>query len=227
MRINRSCRNLSLIGILVVLIMGNATRANAVSLQLPSTIRVGIRDEKGNIAQCNPVEFNFYVKHVLPEEWPDTSDIEALKAGAVAVKEYGWYWVNQGGKYAGNRRESGQTCDADVDNTTKTQVYNPDETRTVKTPEGATVPKNNYFKTNFAVDSTWDVGMLEGGRVFESGYRDSKPGSNQMSQQGSNMLAKQGKPYRAILGNYYKKPKLEIFSTLPLINICKIPSSSN
>ncbi len=36
-----------------------------------------------------------------------------LKAGAVAIRTYAWYWVNAGGKY---------DC-ADIDDTTASQVY--------------------------------------------------------------------------------------------------------
>src|SRR5947208_17180331 len=41
------------------------------------------------------LEFNTYVQDVLPNEWSAAYDwpVEAYKAGAVAVKMYGWYRI--------------------------------------------------------------------------------------------------------------------------------------
>ncbi len=190
---------------------------------LPQTIRVGIRpndnkgipDPKKPIKNCVTVDFNFYVKHVLPREWFDTYAMESLKAGAVAIKEFAWYWVAHGGKYAGNRRKAGQPCDADVDNTVLSQVYDPSYTN------------NNYIKTDFAVDSVWDVGMVKSGRPFLAEYRNSNPGPNRMSQIDSDKQAQAGKTYEEILRKYYGGPKLSFSSILPRPANCSIQNGRN
>ncbi len=185
---------------------------------LPATIRVGIR-QNGKITRCEVVDFNYYVKHVLPQEWKDLYDMESLKAGAIAVKHYAWYWINRGGKFAGSStyKDKDQPCDADVDNTEMSQVYDP------KTD----LQFNNYIKTDLAVDSVWDVGILQDGKLFQAEYRNNASGNNQMSQIGSNTLAKRGMTYQEILRKYYKKNKLSFFFTLPRPKNCPIQNGRN
>jgi hypothetical protein len=47
--------------------------------------------------------FQYYAENVLPNEWITSWPAESLEAGAIAVKEYGWYWVNnwRGGSLGG------------------------------------------------------------------------------------------------------------------------------
>jgi peptidoglycan hydrolase-like amidase len=56
---------------------------------IPKTIRV-LRTNESKIVEINYKE---YVKNVLPNEWTASWDMEALKAGALAVKTYAWYWI--------------------------------------------------------------------------------------------------------------------------------------
>ena len=71
---------------------------------------------------------------VLAAEWPHHYPIETIKAGAVAVKQYAWYYtiVYRGGEV---ELEDGSTACYDVEDTTVDQVYypeNPDYRRTDK-----------------------------------------------------------------------------------------------
>lgn len=90
----------------------------------PGSIRV-LRRATGLVETVN---FVFYVKSVLPNEWIAGSGLtESLRAGAVAVKNYGWFQVNVAigndppFNYGGF---SGGKC-WDVDDGQRYQVYNP------------------------------------------------------------------------------------------------------
>jgi len=74
------------------------------------------------------IDFKDYVKHVLPNEWLYAWPGESLRAGAMATKMYGWFWVD----YPGSWDVRDDICD---------QVYNP----TIE-----------YDSTNAAVDFTWN-----------------------------------------------------------------------
>lgn len=61
---------------------------------------------------------DFYIKHVLmPEIGGEGYLTEAIKANALAVKNYGWYFVNAGGKW--------YSTTGDVDDTTNFQCFDP------------------------------------------------------------------------------------------------------
>ncbi len=160
---------------------------------------VGKPNPKGAVIATTTVDFDFYVKHVLPQEWGPSWATSSLRAGAMAVKEYGWYWVNVGGKWT-------PWYGADVDNSTNDQVYNPN------------VP---YSKTDKAVDDTAANGWYQNGKIFQSYHRrgtysaTSTCGfSNCMSQYGSKYWADQGKDYQWIL-NYYYEPDPTYFTIKP------------
>jgi hypothetical protein len=88
-----------------------------------------------------------YVKHVLPNEWIPNWPDESLRAGAMAVKMYAWYWTARGGKWS----------DADVYDSTCDQVYN---------------PAVAYASTNLAVDFTWGWRLTRNDELFQTSYRD-------------------------------------------------------
>src|SRR5579871_6781002 len=150
----------------------------------PGTIRVYMVEQSA----VRTYDFNFYVKHVLGKEWPNPSPTEAYRAGAVAVKMYGWYWVNNGGGNSYN----GQCYD--VDDTTNYQVFDPNTT-----PPAAVVS---------AVDATWPWLSRQSGAVFESNYvagtsTCARINGWQMFQNGSVTCANQGKAFRQILSTFY------------------------
>lgn len=175
----------------------------------PPYIRVAIRtsdangnpDPNGAVIRTDIVDFDFYVKHVLPQEWVSSWSAESLKAGAMAVKEYAWYWVNQGGKYP--------QYNADVDNSVNSQVYN---------------PNISVLSTDNAVDNTVANGWYQNGIIFQSFYcagdynnpsqKCPVAPSNSMSQNGSRYWADQGKTYDWIL-NYYYSPIPTYFTIIP------------
>ncbi len=178
----------------------------------PPYIRVAIREvwtnpvtgaiepnPNGAVKRTDTVDFDFYVKHVLPQEWKALWPAESLKAGAMAVKEYGWYWVNVGGKWP-------VSFNADVDNSTNCQVYN---------------PNISYSQTDKAVDDTAANGWYQNGKIFQSYHRTGTYSatstcgfSNCMSQKGSKYWADQGKTYQWIL-NYYYEPDPTYFTIKP------------
>ena len=84
----------------------------------PSTIRV-LR----YTGVVQTVDFESYVKVVMAAEWPLDWPIESLRAGAVAIKQYAWYYTMN---YRGGTGTGG--C-YDVRDNSIDQVYMP-ETKT-------------------------------------------------------------------------------------------------
>jgi Leucine-rich repeat (LRR) protein/uncharacterized protein YraI len=117
----------------------------ASSSSLPSTIRV-LRLSTGTV---DTVDFKLYTKRVLPQEWIASWPSESLKAGAMAVKTYAWYWIEQGGRHP---------PDADVCDGTHCQVYN----------------EQTYSATNDAVEATWLRAMKQSGALFNAQYWDGR-----------------------------------------------------
>ncbi len=118
----------------------------------PPTIRV-LRSATGAV---QIVDFETYVKVVMAAEWPSTWPIESLRAGAVAVKQYGWYYTMH---YRGGTGTGG--C-YDVTDTSNDQIYSP-ETRT---PAVIDVQ---------SVETTWPETITKNGSFILTGYR---PGSD-------------------------------------------------
>ena len=87
----------------------------------PKTIRVYIPSVPGYAYRIQTIPFETYVENVLPNEWSAGWDGDALKAGAVAVTSYAWYWTTHYGGYV-NNTESKSTC-FDVTDDTNFQVY--------------------------------------------------------------------------------------------------------
>jgi hypothetical protein len=96
----------------------------------PQTIRV-LRAKKRDgvskdvVGTVQEVPFRDYVGVVLAAEWPDHYPLEAIKAGALAVKQYAWYYaiVYRGGEV---KLEGGEMACYDVEDTTVDQVYYPE-----------------------------------------------------------------------------------------------------
>jgi hypothetical protein len=118
----------------------------------PPAIRV-LRSATGVV---QAVDFETYVKVVMPAEWPSTWPMESLRAGAVAVKQYAWYYAIH---YRGGTGTGG--C-YDVADNTNDQIYSP-ETRT---------PAASHIQ---AVESTWPESITKNGSFILTGYG---PGSD-------------------------------------------------
>jgi PKD repeat protein len=155
------------------------------SLTMPTTIKV-LRTATGEI---DTVDFNYYVKNVMPNEWGMPGwPTETLKAGAMAVKMYGWYHVVHH-KYPG--------LGYDVKDTTADQVYIPGS------------DTSDYQYTDAVVDATWNYSMTRNGSLFESEYDAGTDGSltplyaNRLSQRGAMLLGNQGETWDQISHCYY------------------------
>ncbi len=125
------------------------------------------------------------------------------------MRNYGWYWVNQGGKSL--------AAGSDCDNSTRCQVYGPDYTIAVPA-------------TNNAVDAVAAAGWYQNGTIFQSQYlagrydqskclnpQDSPYAdpNNCMTQNGSHYWADQGMGYQWILNHYYISPAPTYFTMAP------------
>ncbi len=118
------------------------------SLVPPTSIRVYRTATK----RTQAVPFRTYVEKVMAAEWRSTSPMAALRVGAVAVKQYAWYYaiVWRGGRDAVGR------C-YDVVDTSTDQVYDPSRK-----------PAPSILA---AVAATWRVSLRKGERFFLTGYR--------------------------------------------------------
>jgi hypothetical protein len=158
----------------------------SVSAAPPATIRV-YRTQSSTV---EVVSFRDYLKHTLPNEWIPSWSPEALKAGAMAVKTYAWYWVARGGKQV--------ALGADVKDNVEDQVYDPNV---------------SYASTDAAVDATYNYAMLRNGAVFQAQYcagsyiadptNDCPWAGPYMTQWGSAYYADAGKSWGWIIGFYY------------------------
>lgn len=110
----------------------------------PTTILVYRR----SLGRIDNVDFNYYVRNVLPDEWSSDWDRESLQSGAMAVKTFAWYWKN-----TSQQTYNGQCYD--IDDTVQ-QVY---------------VPGSENAKTNAAIADTWRSAMTEDGGIFQAYYQ--------------------------------------------------------
>jgi hypothetical protein len=168
----------------------------------PATIRVR-RTAGPASGSVQVVSFHDYVTVVMAAEWGPGNPAEVLKAGAVAVKEYAWYYAMfwRGGTAADG------SC-YDVVDSTMDQVYAP-ETR---------VPAASLTA---AVDATWGISVRKSGGLFVTHYQ---AGSNvacganadggHLYQISATHCAQSGMTAGAILDTYYG-PGLEIVGALP------------
>jgi hypothetical protein len=143
------------------------------------------------------VNFNFYVRGVLPREWFPTDPLEALKAGALAIREYSWQWTNNwrsgtvpSGPYVGQ-------CYDLSDDPGSYQDYD---------------PTRASASSDTAVAAVWDWKMTDvNGRIFDaqyaSGFTGEACGANatgvKMFQAGTVTCANSGFLWPDIVDRYY------------------------
>jgi hypothetical protein len=113
----------------------------------PPTIRV-FRTATGAV---DTVDFKVYVKNVLSREWISSWTTESLRSGALAVKNYAWYWVLN---WRGFTNSAGQCFD--VRDSTLDQHYDPS--------------RPTFASMAAAVDATWSTLALKNGRIFPTYY---------------------------------------------------------
>jgi Stage II sporulation protein len=165
--------------------------------QQPPTIRVYMTGVHGPTDAGTVVRysFTFYEEHVLPNEWFPSWDEAALEAGAVAVRDYAWYFVVNGSK--GTTFGSPDPCSFDVDDSTNYQDFDP------------FAP--TYSSTNTAVTATAPYLYRRGSAIPETAYNsgfqgeacggETVPGS--LSQWGTQSCAMNGDSWQKILSIYY------------------------
>ena len=98
------------------------------------------------------VPFRQYVTTVLTPEW-SVGPVDVMRIGAIAVKEYAWYWTMV---WRGKKAADGSCYD--VIDSTQDQLYRPE-----RDPVDQTLAA--------AVDATWTVSFRKNGRLFATGYR--------------------------------------------------------
>ena len=169
------------------------------ALTPPATIKVARRfpanDPSGVIVAVDTVDFRTYCVRVLSHEWapPSAFSDEALRAGALAVKDYAWYWATRPTKLS-----DVAAWGANVDDTTNYQEY-----------------MNWDYGQRYrdAVNSTWGTALTRDGQIFEASYyagsySGSATDGSHMTQWGSQYWAAQGKDHQWILDYYYPGTQL-------------------
>jgi len=118
----------------------------------PPSIRV-LRTTGPAEGTVEVVPFRDYVATVLPAEWSD-GPAAAVQAGAIAVKQYAWYWTMH---WRGHTAADGACYDV-VDSTID-QVYSPE---TQQPTQGDLA----------AIAASWPVTLTHAGQFFPTGYRE-------------------------------------------------------
>jgi hypothetical protein len=113
----------------------------------PTTIRV----YRSALGRTITVPFRSYVETVMASEWGATNPPAALQAGALAVKQYAWYYARV---WRGGRDSAGRCFD--VRDSSSDQVYNPSR-----------VPAAAHLA---AVAATWPLSLRRSGEFFPTGY---------------------------------------------------------
>ncbi len=154
----------------------------------PTTIRV-FRTATGAV---DTVDFRTYVKNVLSREWISSWTTESIRAGAMAVKNYGWYQVLRWRGYV----NAAGAC-FHVFDSTRDQHYDPS--------------RPTYAAMASAVDATWGTLALKSGQIFATYYNAGAAGEPcganangwQMFQWGSQACGLAGRSAAQILATYY------------------------
>ncbi len=169
-----------------------AAISDQMELPLPDTITIRVSGSPycypWNSYELETVDFKEYVRHVLPNEWLIVEDgemigyWESMRAGAIAVKMYAWYWIAQGGKWD----------DADVWDSTCDQVYN---------------PAVEYASSNAVIDYTWNWRLTRDGELVETNYRayhSQCPNPDScMGQIDADQMAASGALWNEIIDTFY------------------------
>jgi len=190
-----------------------ATPRDVSEYLVPQTIRVGYTSYIGCSDWVNAgqpvnkvVEMPFidYVKQVLPNEWPNAWHAESLKAGAMAVKNFGWWKITLRGTPW--QRPAG----ADVVNNTCDQYF----------VEGSYRPT-----TDAAVDQTWGWRISRNDNIIATNFLDwswrcdSYGWPDCMGQWDSKALAEQGMTFDQMLHYFYDPIDLNLMNTVvPAVN---------
>lgn len=170
--------------LLLALLPPTAVRAqNLAVTPYPNWIRIGIRemraggvpDPGARLLYVKQVDFNEYLRDVLPNEWFPGWPPASLQAGAVAAKMFAWYHTL-----------NPVTMDGftfDVDNTTNFQTYS----------EG-----HRSEESEAAVDATLPLAFVTSyGDIVDTNYRAGYPGSPNWEYRNADMMAQWGSQFLA------------------------------
>lgn len=169
-----------------------AKAASAVAEVPPTTIRV-CRSHGG----VDTVAFEEYVRQVLPREFPPTWPPEVLKAGAVAIKSYAWYYLDHP-----------ISAECDIGDSTRYQKYAPEEASTSPTAASdAAVRETFRYRFEDGTGENLYAQYCSGGCYTHAQYAGS---GNYMDQDEANALAQQGWSWTDLLMHFYrnKEPRL-------------------
>jgi hypothetical protein len=165
----------------------NATPASSCSGYSSNTVAPAtITVDNVTTDSVQTYSFQTYVEDVLPNEWPSGSPAEAYEAGAVAVKEYGWYFVNtwDGGSLNGECYDvQGGVYPPSVCTGTAEQCCD--------TNYQCFMPNTETEATNEAFDSTWPSLITRSGAIFETSYMAGPVGAACQSE-GGNVMYQNG-----------------------------------
>jgi hypothetical protein len=167
----------------------------------PTTIRV-YRTTGSHAGTVQTVDFRSYVGVVLAAEWPSSWPAAALQSGAVAVKEYAWYYVMnpRGGSVGGN-------CYDVIDNTND-QIYYPES----RTPTAGQLA---------AIDATWYESITRSGALILTGYRSGAAGACGFDADGGHIY--QASSYTCAAGGMTGDQILQVYYG-PNLTILKPPA---
>lgn len=116
------------------------------------------------------VDFYEYVATVMAAEWPERYPIETLKAGAIATKQFAWYYIKypRGGiKWKNGKKHCYDVVDSTIDQWYRPEKYGP----------GKDLWPDVGSKIRQAMDATWDQSLrkfrhgTQSSRFFLTGYR--------------------------------------------------------
>ena len=166
----------------------------------PTSIRVYRTATK----RTESVPFRTYVEKVMAAEWGATAPVAALEAGAVAAKQFAWYYA-RAGHWRGGKDAAGRCYD--VSDSSHDQVYDPRRTAAAS--------------LRAAVQTTWRWSVLRSGSFILTGYR---PGTGRclatvtgyhLYQRDAWDCAKKGWSALEILRAYYGKTGSSVGVVLP------------
>jgi hypothetical protein len=162
------------------------------------------------------VPFYQYVATVMAAEWPERYPVETLKAGAIATKQYAWYYIKfpRGGtKWKNGKKQCYDVVDSTIDQWYRPEKYGP----------GESLWPTADSRIRQAMDATWDQSVrkykysTDTSRFFLTGYRagsgSATCGSDatgfKLFHNSTRKCGYDGLKYREILRKYLN-PSLEI-----------------
>jgi putative cell wall-binding protein len=152
----------------------------------PTTIRV-CRYHGG----VDVVPLEEYVRQVLPVEFPPSWPAETLKAGAVAIKSYAWYYIDN---------PISATCD--IGDSTRYQKYAPEQQHTYPTPATDAAVRDTFrYRLEDATGQNLYAQYCSGGCYTHRQYSGA---GNYMDQDEANALAQQGWSWVDLLMHFYR-----------------------